>query len=1021
MPNIVLNEGRWWHTVAREHPKSYLTDRQVLTNDDPIRFLILPDRASVGAGRNVLIEWEGSVAELDRELQPSPHLMALVERYEGTLGDPSTFGGMFEELFSAESEWNVAGSFRSKVWRRTDKTRIKELLIAFYRAELLAFPSQGWGMFLKSYFKLDQFGESGPVVQRWIDATSYTSGHVAPLVKRVMLSRIGVREACDLVPGVLGDALTDHAAGCSLARGLWQIQRAERGSAVTHAAEDYGPFGRTASRGRDGTDFAWASDQDAAMAPWCGLATEFLLEVENSKAAWMTGINSFFDHLLENPRVPREPAAYLRRDMPPEPLFAHDAPSTFNYVVRFLDWVVEAKFSEEDEDGRPVRLRGIANPLEKAKGRTQSDETHREAMPTRFLRLIVEILTGDDWAWARTRNADYFKVPDSETGEWSSIWSPVRAVALLMLCRVPLRVFQVRTLDAGEADALSYDLRQQAMVPNLGPLSGSAMGKNGQRGVLQLVGGTNDRPPVLILRISTNKTADIGKDGWQKGYDCPYAPREVVDALAWLAAWQRENNRLSQPTPWQEVKEFEGKKTTNELLGMKSCFLFRDPLSTRPSEPVTHGRLWTLWLELQAELEARLEASGITGPGGEKIVLVTNWVKGRPSSVRYDMHTIRVSLITSFYADGKVPVEILMKIVGHATVVMTLYYAKLGVAYMSDEMSLAEVKVQEAEGLNWTRHQRTKTFADLRRAVVWNDEAGLTAFSKGAVPALQTMNVGICPVGCSQCDRGSKRTPTNGGRVFFVPVPGGRRNCAECRFLITGWPFRLGIQAEFNARSFALAQITKRRSELETVNEVLDEERRRAASEGRPFLQHREWTRAANDLDELTASADQIGRELQNLAALDCQIAAIPNDVGEDGAEGRVSLVVGDMSSVQSAFEETSEFDLADRICQSSVVFPALVPADANRFRMRKYDQMLRRNGLPPVFLDMSEAEAMRAGNELGALLKQRAGGRRNLLRLVEGEDTLVRLGIVPADLLQGLENIAGRKLHFPPIRTLTA
>lgn len=1021
MSDTVFTEGRWWQTTVREHAVSYITKREVVVNTDPTRFLILPERAPGGAGRRALNEWRAYAGALNRDLRPSLHLLALVDRYAAAIDDAMVMGRMFEELFSAEPVWNAGGGFRGQIWRGTDKTRIKELLLAFYRAELLAFPSQGWGMFISAKFSLAGFGPVGPAMDRWVGASIYKPGHSTPVVKRLLLSRVGAREACDLTPAVMLGALLDHGIGSCLARGLWQAQRAERGDAVTHAAEDYGPFGRVAERGRDGTDFAWAAEADLAMVPWCALGTEFLLQVQNSKVAWMTGLNAFFDHLLASPGVSREPAAYFRRDEPPEPLFAHAAPSTFNYVVQFLDWIVDTKFSEEDEDGRPVRLRGVSNPLAKVKGKPQRDETHREAMPTVFVRLAIEILTENDWAWPRAHTADVFRVLNEETDTWEPIWSPVRAVALSTLLRVPLRVFQLRTLDSGEADALSYDPDTGTMVPNDGPLRGRSMGNGRQLGVLQLVGGLDGKPPVLILRVATNKTADIGKDGWQRGYDCPYAPGDIVGALIWLSHWQRTHNSQGRPTSWAEVKEMQRMKTPDELIGMASCFLFRDPLSTRPTEPITHSRLYQLWMQLQAELERRLEASGITGPDGGKIVLVTCWAKGRPTAVRYDLHTTRVTLITSFYADGKVPLEVLMKIAGHATIVMTLYYAKLGVAYMSDEMSMAAMRVQQEESSNWIRHQRDRAFTHLQKAVVWNSEAGLTAFSKGASAALQTMNVGICPVGCSQCERGSMRAPTNGGHPVFVPVPGGRRNCAECRFLITGWPFRQGIQAEFNARSFALAQVTKRRGEMETAHEVLDGERRRSAAEGQPFAHHREWTRAGIDLDQLNAQADQISRELQNLAALDCQIAAIPPNAGEDGAEGKVSLVVGDIPSIQATFEETTEFDLADRICDASVVFPAIVPSEANRFRMRKYDQMLRRNGLPPVFLDMDDEEALRAGNELGTLLRRRAKGRRNFLRLVGGEDTLVKLGIVPADLLSGLEGIVGRKLLAPRNLTLTA
>jgi len=413
----------------------------------------------------------------------------------------------------------------------------------------------------------------------------------------------------------------------------------------------------------------------------------------------------------------------------------------------------------------------------------------------------------------------------------------------------------------------------------------------------------------------------------------------------------------------------------------------------------------------------RLEKQGITGVNNEKIVLIRKWVAGRPTSAVYDLHTLRVTMITAFYEDGKVPPEVLMKIVGHATIVMTLYYAKLGAAFIADEMGAAAIRVQEAEKANWLRFQRSRTMETLRHAVAWNDGAGLAAFSTRSGASFQLMNVGLCPVGCSMCDRGGKRVEGTGSRVLYAAVPGGRSNCAECRFLVSGPPFRPGIQAEFNARSLALAKLTRERDALETAFEILDTERRGCVEDGRPFLRHREWTRANNDFDDLTAQVDQVTRAMQNLAALDVQIEHLSDRSGDGGSE--LSLVVGDLASVQSAFEETTEFDVADRVCHSAIVFPSIVAMDANRLRMRKYDQMLRRNGLEPVFLDMDEATALGAGNQLSALLMKLAGGRPAALRLVEGQETLVRLGILPKEFLSKLEDLMGQPFALTAHRTL--
>lgn len=998
----------WWQTEHRRVDTSYLTGREVITNTDSTRFLILTERYSGEAFRRSIKDWTVRWQDMKRGRYPSSHLRSVVaaaldqaKRWDG-------IGALLNDLFAANARWAAQGQ-SCLPWSRTDKARIRDLLLACYREDLLVFPSARSKLFLGTRFLLDDFGPIGYLGKQWIGATKTKAADAAPFIIRLLLTRAGARSIGDLVPAVIGDDFRKTPSGLALARGLWLAQRVDHQSALMHNPDDFGPFGKDAARGRNGTDFQWAVRQDPSLGAWCSLAAGFLATRDSAKEGWTTALNGFIDHLVAHLALPREPASYLDRRVKPQPLFEHSNPLAHNYVVSFLNWVLDVHFSEEDENGAVVSLRGFANPLLKKGSKPKPAETGREAMPIRLVRLALEILTENDWAWAKAQETDFVHCWSPDAQEWERCWCPARALVLYIALRMPFRVSQVRMSDSGEADTMAYDVQTRIMVPNTGPLRSGSPTKSVQKGVLQVLPGSKDGSGITVLRLSTNKTADTGKKGWQKGYDCPYAPEDVIATLAWLRDWQAQYNPISGPSEWVDVRELTDTKPANDLAGQRSCFLFRDPCSHRPAEPVTHGRVWQLWVQLLAELEVRLEKEGITGADGEKLLLVRKWSRGRPTCVVYDLHTLRVTMITAFYEDGRVPAEVLMKIVGHSTVAMTLYYAKLGAAFVADEMGLAAARVQEVEKANWLRFQRARSTETLRRAVTWNDDAGLSAFSTGTSASFQLMNVGLCPVGCSMCDRGGKRVEGTGRRVLHHAVPGGRTNCAECRFLISGPPFRPGIQAEFNARSLALAKLSRERDTLETAFEILDAERRSCANKGTPFLRHREWMRASNDLDDLTAQVDQVARAMQNLAALDAQIEHLSNR--EENRVCEQSLVVGDLVSVQSAFEETTEFDVADRVCHSTLMFPSIVSADANRLRMRKYDQMLRRNGLQPVFLDMDEATALRAGNRLSELLAKLAGGRPAALRLVEGQETLARLGILPRELVSKPHDLVGQRL----------
>jgi hypothetical protein len=70
----------------------------------------------------------------------------------------------------------------------------------------------------------------------------------------------------------------------------------------------------------------------------------------------------------------------------------------------------------------------------------------------------------------------------------------------------------------------------------------------------------------------------------------------------------------------------------------------------------------------------------------------------------FPLHALRVSLISYFILDLKLPIAVVSKMIaGHATIIMTLYYTKFGKAYMREVLSEAEKNELEAEQANHRR------------------------------------------------------------------------------------------------------------------------------------------------------------------------------------------------------------------------------------------------------------------------------------------------------------------------------
>ncbi|MCD4484805.1 integrase family protein [Chromobacterium vaccinii] len=128
---------------------------------------------------------------------------------------------------------------------------------------------------------------------------------------------------------------------------------------------------------------------------------------------------------------------------------------------------------------------------------------------------------------ARQRAASKYEIENKGyPAEVWELWSPVRAVALYLKLELPLRTFQVRMLDSGEADSWRYVHAPGGggFVLNHGALATGSAKRPYQRGVFHR--SANEKEAGFY--INTNKTADINKAENEKGYVIPWANDEVL-------------------------------------------------------------------------------------------------------------------------------------------------------------------------------------------------------------------------------------------------------------------------------------------------------------------------------------------------------------------------------------------------------------------------------------------------------------------------------------------------------------
>lgn len=806
---------------------------------------------------------------------------------------------------------------------------------------------------------------------------------------------------------------------------------------------------------------------------WRVFACEYLAGATNAMMPRTGAMRAFLEDYLARQQLPADPAFLLSRDNVVPAFFTttcedtHAGRGRANHVWAFIEFVLDRGFSSPDVRGRPVRLPAFHNPFERLsyKGLPARDESVHNPLPYGYLDELRMLLsqgpTFKDWVHARSLagkedglSPDWFEVREEQLdkadpdcvwrlrhrqaaagGPVLEMWSPVRWVALLTKLVLPLRTFQVRFLDSGEADFWRYDdgVPGKEWSPNEHPhtrhLAKGTVRKPVQQGVFRRKASGSEVKTVLY--INTNKTNDIGKGGPQKGFEMPWLAggslhQDIYYWLAKLRDWQSKYNPVTRRASWKELKSRHlgaNGKTDAQLAGYPDAtFLFRQPetITEERHLPVTGPAMRGAWYYLLQLLERKLAARRETLPSGAPIKLVEpRALRTREKLITlFPLHSLRVSLITALALEGQVPFSILQKLVGHSRLLMTLYYTKPGAGHIRDALTKASARLAEgAEGsvVRFLADTEYKTLLD-------------TAIAN-CVPALKScvdehpanrnpagwmlMHHGACLVGGNTSPVDAERHLGgcyNGGPLLvetgkankvYGPVPGGSRNCIRCRWFVTEPHHLPALAAHFNNLAYHFDEA--RNACLAYETKLQEFKRRKAAAEaqGLPFAEapglrtaERTWETAMSRFSSLAEDLVACWRLVDR-----CQQAL------QSHRSGSALLAVGNEVDIHIAFEETeSELLQLAGVCDGAEVYPDLDPGKAVFRRSQLLDAALSREGIPPMFVYLSEAEQLLAGNAFLRQVGQKLGDGNAQLGL--------RRAIALVDAGRHLGQVLGMDLH---------
>ncbi|MGI3040042.1 gamma-mobile-trio integrase GmtZ [Vibrio diabolicus] len=757
-----------------------------------------------------------------------------------------------------------------------------------------------------------------------------------------------------------------------------------------------------------------------------------------------------------------------------------------NYPCDFIDFVIEKVFSEEDDHGRLVPL--VQNPLSKIKVQGSATETVRNPLPYRYIQDLRQILCplpdkteltvieenlkdGEPllpayhyrhfkhWTWAqRQAGGDWFDVepelidksdPDCvwRTNEVTrkgnkitvhQIWSPVKAMVIFMKLHLPLRTYQVRMLDSGEADTWRYENGQWVVNTQHDFALGSEKRPFG-KGIFRRIHDTMTGLHSTGLYINTNKTADQNKDELERGYIIPWQNEEVLYWLEKLRNWQEKYNPISKPTDCTTLltKHTRKKKSEKQLESMgEIAFLFRDASAKGEDKfkPINYSATDSFWYQLLLTLENQLAEQGNTLDSGERLKLVVDYpegtAKGAMVATLFPLHSLRVSLITAYTMDTQLPLPVISKLLaGHTRLLMTIYYNKITPSVMADKMDEAHGELDAKSKQSVRNFLKDASMEQIQCKIVYHSDDSIQAALVNRNPiGWEERSCGLCLVGGNTVKSDEVSTLGgcwNGGELIrdtkaaanrvYASVPHGPENCIRCRWFITEAYYLKPFNAHFNQLSYKAHQAVNLSVEIEGELEALRDEQFFCEEQGKPFIKHDELQALQRRYEKQQVEANEYTKDWIACFELIYKIIRVEEARNEDDTKDKL-IAVGseqDISHALKFIETDSELLHLSLICDDAEFYPDLQDelrkTPVIQKRSMQLSRVLMKKGFEPIFMEMDDKQQLIAAN---AMLRQMA-------KIADPDDKLEGYRKV-ANYIEAGEYLNDNKLLSQGIHALT-
>ncbi|RTR38190.1 integrase [Shewanella canadensis] len=690
-------------------------------------------------------------------------------------------------------------------------------------------------------------------------------------------------------------------------------------------------------------------------------------------------------------------------------------------INEFLNWIIANYLILEDiETGEMTPIKGASNPFSHVNfdgelAPQTINETNKLALPYQFVKSSREWILPPSSMLNKTSYselhhlqrfpADWIPIddttlidssdPDCVTkieGGRTFLWLPIYWTYTYALMQLPARGRQIIYCDSGEADTEVADFKNDKVIwkrnrNNLAELTQQQ----------SMISKTKDND--FGVYYTSNKTNFNGE-----GYAIPFMPLELAYWLIKLRKWQEKYNPITEPTKWLDCTRTNLNEVQRKQKGINS-FLFRD---YQDNEPGTFGgRLATrLAAALFFSSKEQLASANYAGRSFKEChhqLEQQESIALTPFKSQYTPHSMRVSLINAYAYEFGMPLEVIMKLVGHSSIVMSIYYLKSDKtgANIRERIQLGE-KQALSNGADTLRNfVESQRIEECKNQLIANNPDFLQTINN-ARPASSYLfkDFGICPVGGAFCDEGG--APVAMKANIYHPVNAGylgEQNCIQCRFFVTGPAFMMGLSALFNEVSLAVNTQSHRYAKLENqLNETVTQIEVLSNQIYQHKLQSEQLTKLEREKQQLQTLRRKLNSEIETRAKkmdlymsdmnsthkhlISCQ-KVINQEKQQDSS--KLQLIVPHEFEISFELNDVSGFQQLSEVCENAELYHSCSDELAVTRRSQALDKMLLKNGMNPQFVFLTEEQQLVVGNQMTQLMISRLQSWEKVDRLING------------------------------------